>query len=191
MPFSFKRLEIPDLVLIEPKVFEDERGFFMETYREGDFEKAGISEIFVQDNHSRSPKGVLRGLHYQKEPMAQGKLVRCVRGAIFDVAVDLRRGSPTYARWTGMVLSEANRLILWIPRGFAHGYVVLQGDAEVVYKTDNLYSVQHERGLIWNDPDLDIKWPVQNPILSEKDAKYPRLKDADHNFAYPINHNRR
>ena len=172
MPFLFKRLEIPDLVLIEPKVFEDERGFFMETYREPDFEKAGISQDFVQDNHSRSKKGVLRGLHYQKEPMAQGKLVRCVRGAIFDVGVDLRRGSPTYARWVGTVLSEENRLSLWIPRGFAHGYLALENESEVIYKTDNLYSPKHERGIIWNDPDIGIQWPIENPIVSKKDGEY-------------------
>jgi dTDP-4-dehydrorhamnose 3,5-epimerase len=180
MPFNFKSLEISEVILIEPTVFEDVRGFFMESYHQRDFEKAGIPLVFVQDNHSRSKKGVLRGLHYQKEPMAQGKLVRCVRGAIFDVAVDIRRGSPTYGKWVGVVLSEENRNILWIPKGFAHGYLALQDDNEVLYKTDRLYSPDHERGIIWNDPDLAIEWPMQSPIISDKDAKYPRLKNADH-----------
>ncbi|MCI0530133.1 MAG: dTDP-4-dehydrorhamnose 3,5-epimerase, partial [Nitrospira sp.] len=131
MLFSFKRLEIPDVLLIEPEAFQDARGFFMEIYHQKDFKKAGITQNFVQDNHSRSKKGVVRGLHYQNEPMAQGKLVRCVRGSVFDVAVDLRKGSPTYTRWLSVTLSESNRSILWIPRGFAHGYMALQDDAEV------------------------------------------------------------
>ncbi len=184
MPFNFKKLEIPDVVLIEPAVFEDDRGFFMETYHQEDFRNAGIAEAFVQDNHSRSQKGVLRGLHYQKDPMAQGKLVRCVNGAIFDVAVDLRKGSPTCNRWIGVVLSETNRLILWIPKGFAHGYVALEDGTEVLYKTDNPYSRPHERGIIWNDPQLGIKWPIDGPTVSKKDAQYPSFKDADHNFRY-------
>ena len=185
MPFNFKRLEIPAVILVEPTVFEDERGFFMETYHRRDFEKAGISEDFVQDNHSRSQKGVLRGLHFQKDPMAQGKLVRCVRGAIFDVAVDLRKGSPTWGKWVSMVLTELNRLLLWIPKGFAHGYVALQDNTEVLYKTDNLYSRSHERGIIWNDSQLGIKWPIANPMVSKKDSQYPSFKDADHAFHDP------
>jgi len=184
MPFNVKKLEVSDLILIEPKAFEDERGFFMETYHQEDFKRAGIAEVFVQDNHSRSQKGVLRGLHFQKDPMAQGKLVRCVRGAIFDVAVDLRKGSPTSSKWVGVVLSETNRLILWIPKGFAHGYVALEDSTEVLYKTDNPYSPSHERGIIWNDPQLGIKWPVDEPTVSKKDAQYPNFKDADHNFVY-------
>jgi dTDP-4-dehydrorhamnose 3,5-epimerase len=186
MPFDFKRLEIPDVVLIEPAVFEDDRGFFMETYRQKEFEKICIAQVFVQDNHSRSKKGVLRGLHYQKEPVAQGKLVRCIRGVIFDVAVDLRQGSPTFGKWIGTTLSEENRHILWIPRGFAHGYVALEDNTEVFYKTDNLYSVQHERGIIWNDPEINIRWPVSSPIVSQKDTTYPKLREMDHNFVYEV-----
>ena len=179
MPFIFKNLEIPDVILIEPRVFEDERGFFMETYHQRDFEKAGIHQLFVQDNHSRSKKGVLRGLHYQKEPMAQGKLVRCVRGAVFDVAVDIRKGSSTYGKWTGIVLSEENRQILWVPRGFAHGYLAQDDNTEIIYKTDQFYSPEHERGILWKDPDLAIRWPIENPKVSEKDAMLPKLKEAD------------
>jgi dTDP-4-dehydrorhamnose 3,5-epimerase len=177
-------MEIPEVILIEPAIFEDERGFFMETFHRQEFDKAGISEDFVQDNHSRSRKGVLRGLHYQKDPMAQGKLVRCVRGAIFDVAVDLRKGSPTWGKWVGMDLTELNRLLLWIPRGFAHGYVALQDHTEVLYKTDNLYSPSHERGIIWNDSQLEIKWPITSPAVSKKDAQYPSFKGADYDFHY-------
>ncbi len=184
MLFSIKKLEIPDVLFIEPESFQDARGFFMETYHQKDFEKAGMTQNFVQDNHSRSKKGVVRGLHYQNEPMAQGKLVRCVRGTVFDVAVDLRKESPTYTHWLSVTLSEINRFMLWIPRGFAHGYMTLQDDAEVIYKVDNFYSPQHERGIIWNDPDLGIKWPVQDPIVSEKDNRYPKLKEADYNFRY-------
>lgn len=184
MPFNFKALDVPDIILIEPRVFEDARGYFMETYHQRDFEKFGISRVFVQDNHSRSRKGVIRGLHYQKEPMAQGKLVRCVRGAVFDVAVDLRLGSPSYGKWVGITLSEANRLMLWIPRGFAHGYAALEEHSEILYKTDNLYSAEHERGVVWNDPEIGIQWPVTVPIISEKDAQYPKLREADHNFVY-------
>ena len=179
MRFTFTNLEIPEIVLIEPHAFEDERGFFMETYHRKDFEKAGIPQIFVQDNHSRSKKNVLRGLHYQKEPMAQGKLVRCVRGAVFDVAVDIRKESSTFGKWIGTVLSEENRFILWIPRGFSHGYLALQDDTEVLYKTDQIYSPEHERGIIWNDPEIAIKWPVETPIVSKKDAKFPTLKHAN------------
>lgn len=184
MPFNFKKLEIPDVVLIEPVVFKDERGFFMETYHQENFRKAGITEVFVQDNHSHSQKGVLRGLHYQKEPMAQGKLVRCVRGSIYDVAVDLREGSPSCGKWVGMVLTEMSRLMLWIPKGFAHGYIALEDATEVLYKTDNLYSRSHERGIIWSDPQLGIKWPIHGPMVSRKDGQYPRFNDADHLFRY-------
>jgi dTDP-4-dehydrorhamnose 3,5-epimerase len=186
VPFIFKRLEIPDVVLIQPRVFEDARGFFMETYQQREFEKFGIAQPFIQDNHSRSKKGVLRGLHYQKDPMAQGKLVRCTRGAVFDVAVDLRRGSPTYGQWVGRVLSEESKLILWIPRGFAHGYTALEDNTEVFYKTDNLYSVHHERGIIWSDPEIGIQWPMVSPIVSDKDATFPKFREADHNFVYGV-----
>jgi len=178
MPFEFKRLEIPDVILIKPKVFGDERGFFMETYKRTDFEKAGIRGEFVQDNHSRSRYGVLRGLHFQREPYAQAKIVRAVRGVIYDVAVDLRKDSPTFGKWVGVILSEFNKWQLYIPRGFAHGFVVLSDVADVVYKVDNLYAPDYEGGIIWNDPELDIDWPIDEPIVSEKDRKWPTLKEA-------------
>ena len=184
MPFTFKRLGIPAVILIEPKVFEDGRGFFMETYKMPDFAAAGIGVNFVQENHSRSGKGVLRGLHYQNPPFAQGKLVTVVKGEIFDVAVDIRKGSPTWGKWVRVILSEGNRNILYVPSGFAHGFCVLSEIAEVVYKTTSVYSAESEAGIIWNDGDLNIEWPVKEPILSEKDATWPTLKNADIRFYY-------
>lgn len=188
MPFEFIRTEIPEVVLIKPKVFGDERGFFMETYKKSEFEKFGIDTDFVQDNHSRSVKGVLRGLHFQKEPYAQGKLIRCIRGKIFDVAVDIRKGSPTFGKWVGFELSEENKYLLWIPKGFAHGFLTLSDEAEVIYKVSGAeYNPQSEAGIIWNDPDISINWPlegIEKIILSEKDKKLPRLKDTDLNFFY-------
>ncbi len=177
MPFEFVRLSIPDVILIKPKVFEDERGFFMETYKKSDFERAGIKCEFVQDNHSKSKYGVLRGLHFQKEPYAQAKIVRCVRGVIYDVAVDLRRNSQTFGKYVAVILSEFNGYMLYIPRGFAHGFLVLSDEAEVIYKVDNEYAPEYECGLIWNDPDVNIPWPIDNPILSEKDRKWPTLRE--------------
>lgn len=177
MPFEFVKMEIPDVILIKPKIFEDERGFFMETYKRQDFERAGIKGEFVQDNHSKSRYGVLRGLHFQKKPYAQAKIVRCVKGIIYDVAVDLRNNSPTFGRYVNAILSEHNKYMLYIPRGFAHGFLVLSNEAEVVYKVDNPYAPDHEGGLIWNDPDVNISWPIDNPILSQKDQKWPTLKD--------------
>lgn len=184
MPFEFKRLEIPDIVLIKPVLFSDERGFFLETYKERDFVMAGIDIRFVQDNHSMSKKGVLRGLHYQKEPMAQGKLIRCIKGEIRDVVVDIRRGSPWYGKWLSVNLSEENRLMLYIPPGFAHGFCVLTDVAEIIYKTTAEYSPEHERGIIWNDPDLNIDWCIDDPIVSPRDMRLPLLRDADNNFIY-------
>jgi len=184
MPFAFKRLEIPEVVLIEPKVFEDGRGFFMETYKMPDFVTAGIKGNFVQENHSRSTKGVLRGLHYQNPPFAQGKLVRAVRGEIFDVAVDIRKGSPTWGKWVGVILSEGNKNTIYVPEGFAHGFYVLSEIAEVLYKTTSVYSPEAAAGIIWNDEDLNIEWPVIEPILSEKDKNLPTLKNADIRFYY-------
>jgi dTDP-4-dehydrorhamnose 3,5-epimerase len=184
MPFTFKKLDIPEVILIEPEIFPDERGFFMETYKYSDFIPMGFKEHFVQDNFSQSARGVLRGLHFQKNPNAQGKLVQCVRGHIFDVAVDIRRGSPTFGRWVGMELSEENKRILYIPSGFAHGFVVLSENAAVVYKCTKEYVSRDDRGIIWNDPDINILWPVKDPVLSEKDASLPLLKDADNNFEY-------
>lgn len=177
MPFEFKRLEIPDVILIKPKVFEDERGFFMETYKKPDFEKAGIKGEFVQDNHSKSKHGVLRGLHFQKDPYVQAKIVRCIRGVIYDVAVDLRKNSPTFGKYVGVILSEYNKYQLYIPKGFAHGFVVLSDVGEVVYKVDNVYAPDYEGGLIWNDPDVNIQWPIEDPIVSPKDQKWPTLRE--------------
>ncbi len=182
--FTFERLEIPDVVLIKPEAFKDFRGFFMETYNYREFEAFGINDNFVQDNHVRSIKGVLRGLHYQLKERAQAKLVRVVRGEIFDVAVDIRKGSPYYGKWVGVRLSEENWKMLYIPQGFAHGFCVLSPVAEVLYKTTDFYSPQHERGIIWNDPELAIKWPVRNPLLSPKDEKWPLFRDAENDFTY-------
>lgn len=186
MPFTSTPLEIPEVLIIEPKVFGDERGFFMEVYNKKDFEEIGLSQEFVQDNHSKSTKDVLRGLHYQKDPMAQGKLVRCVRGAILDVAVDIRKGSPTYGKWVSAEITAENKKLIWVPRGFAHGFITLEDDTEVIYKVDNLYSPENDRGIAWNDPDVGVEWPTDNPILSDKDSKQPLLKDADNNFVYGV-----
>ena len=184
MPFTFTHLEIPDIILIEPRVFGDARGFFLETYKYSDFEKAGVPENLVQINHSQSTAGVLRGLHYQKEPQAQGKLVSCVRGAIFDVGVDIRVGSPTYGQWVGEELSAANHRLLYIPPGFAHGFCVLSDVADVIYQVTAEYAPDLDRGIIWDDPDIGITWPIERPDLSAKDAAQPRLRDADNNFVY-------
>lgn len=184
MPFKFQRLEIPDVILIEPEVFSDERGFFMETYKYSELFAFGIKEHFLQDNHSRSAKGVLRGLHYQNPPKAQGKLVRVILGEVFDVAVDIRKGSPTYGRWVGVVLSSENKRMLYIPPGFAHGFCVLSDVAEVLYKVTEEYAPECEAGIIWNDPEIGIQWPIKNPVLSLKDARWPSLKGANNQFVY-------
>ena len=184
MRFRFERLEIPEVILVEPKVFRDDRGFFMETYRRNDFVEFGIDKYFVQVNHSLSTKDTLRGLHYQKEPMAQGKLIRVVRGEIFDVGVDIRQGSPTYGRYVSQILSNVNRLMLYIPQGFAHGFCVLSDEAEVTYLTTEVYAPEYERGITWDDGEIAISWPIKNPIVSEKDAGQPNLRDADINFEY-------
>jgi len=177
MPFEFKRLEIPEAILIKPKVFEDDRGFFLETYKKEDMEKIGIKAEFVQDNHSRSERGVIRGLHFQKEPYAQAKIVRCIRGIIYDVMVDLRKNSSTFSRYLGLVLSEDNKDQLYVPRGCAHGFLVLSDVAEVVYKVDNGYAPEYEGGLIWSDPDVDVSWPLDDLIISKRDRLWPTLKD--------------
>ena len=182
MPFNFKKLEIPDLILIEPVIFGDERGFFTETYRFSDFKTAGITYQFVQDNHSKSKKNILRGLHYQLNPKVQGKLIRVVRGKVFDVAVDIRKNSPYYKKWVGVILSEENKNMFWIPPGFAHGFLVLEDDTEVFYKATAEYSQELDRGILWNDPAIGIRWSVENPIISEKDAKNPLLSNAENNF---------
>lgn len=184
MPFSFISLEIPGLILVEPKVFADDRGFFTETYKASDFAAHGIPGPFVQENYSHSVQGVLRGLHFQKAPAAQGKLVSVICGEIFDVAVDIRQGSPTYGRWAGVTLSAANHRLLYIPAGFAHGFCVLSAEADVVYRVTVEYAPQHDRGIRWDDPALGIAWPVNAPLLSLKDARLPLLAEADHNFSY-------
>jgi len=175
-------------MLIGPRAFSDDRGYFMETYKYSDFVSAGIAESFVQDNYSRSGRGVLRGLHYQKNPSGQGKLVQCITGKIFDVAVDIRKGSPYFGRWVGMELSEENNLMLYIPAGFAHGFVVVSGTADVVYKCTREYAPADDRGIIWNDPVIGIRWPVNEPVLSAKDSAHPRLEDAENNFKYKDSH---
>ena len=165
-------LAIPDVMLITPDVFSDERGFFLESYHEGKFREAGITERFVQDNHSKSVKGVLRGFHFQKPPFAQGKLVRVSVGEVFDVAVDLRKKSPTYGKWVAYPLIASTFQMLYIPPGFAHGFEVISDTAEFQYKCTRLYEPSAEEGLMWNDPDLAIDWPLSNPTLSHKDSNY-------------------
>ncbi|MBA2074279.1 dTDP-4-dehydrorhamnose 3,5-epimerase [Aeromonas veronii] len=164
------KTEIPDVLLFEPNVFGDERGFFFESFNHKKFEQAvGYSVTFVQDNHSKSSKGVLRGLHYQLSPHAQGKLVRCVAGEVFDVAVDIRVGAPTFGKWVGVHLSAENKKQLWIPEGFAHGFVTLSETAEFLYKTTEYYHPESEASIIWNDSTLNIKWPISDIKLSKKD----------------------
>ncbi len=178
MPFEFKKYNISDVKLIIPKIFNDERGFFLESYKKSDFFNNGIKDEFNQDNHSKSTKGVLRGLHYQASPKGQAKIVRCIRGAIFDVAVDIRKNSPTFGKWIGEELTEENKHMLYIPEGFAHGFVVLSDEAELNYKASNEYSKEHDRGILWNDPDININWGIDYiPLISEKDKNQPRLKD--------------
>ena len=169
--------ELPGVLIIEPKVFGDARGFFMETWHAERYAAAGIPSKFVQDNCSRSSKGILRGLHFQ-EPKGQGKLVHVLNGAVLDVAVDVRRGSPTFGKHVAVELTDQNRRQLWIPPGFAHGFCVLSESADFLYKCTELYSPEHDAGIAWNDPDVGIAWPVTDPKLSAKDAALPRLKDA-------------
>jgi len=171
------KTKLDGCVIIEPKVFGDERGFFLETFQaERYISEAGITLPFVQDNHSRSSKSVLRGLHFQKTK-PQGKLVRVVRGQVYDVAVDIRKGSPTYGQWEGVILSEENKTQLWVPPGFAHGFVVLSDTADFEYKCTDYYDPSDEGSILWNDSDLDIPWPIDNPILSNKDARADSLAD--------------
>jgi len=178
---KFIPTQVPDVLLIEPKIFSDERGFFMETYQTQTFALAGLVTPFVQDNHSRSCQGTLRGLHYQIR-QAQGKLIRVVAGEIFDVAVDMRRSSPTFGKWVGLFISDRNKLQMWIPPGFAHGFLVMSDWADVVYKATDYYAPQWERTILWNDPDMGIEWPILEgklPILSYKDAQGKRLSEAE------------
>ncbi|WP_340621453.1 dTDP-4-dehydrorhamnose 3,5-epimerase [Xenorhabdus siamensis] len=171
---------IPDVLIFEPKVFGDERGFFFESFNQKVFEEAvGRSVTFVQDNHSKSSKGVLRGLHYQLEPYTQGKLVRCISGEVFDVAVDIRKNSPTFGQWIGVNLSADNKRHFWIPEGFAHGFLTLSDTAEFLYKTTNYYAPQYEGSIMWNDEKLAIEWPLEiTPQLSAKDQTAPAFKNA-------------
>jgi len=178
---QFEPTQIPDVVLVKPAVFGDARGFFMETWEERKFAAAGIPVRFVQDNQSRSAQHILRGLHYQVQ-QPQGKLVRVISGAVFDVAVDLRRSSPTFGKWVGVTLSEENKHSLWVPPGFAHGFLVLSPSADFVYKCTDFYAPQYERSIRWDDPDLGIRWPLPagvQPSLSQKDANGASLRDAD------------
>ncbi|MCY3413635.1 MAG: dTDP-4-dehydrorhamnose 3,5-epimerase [Candidatus Heimdallarchaeota archaeon] len=182
MPFEFQRLEIPDVILVKPKLFKDDRGSFMESYKKSDFLMNGIDVNFVQDNESISDIGVIRGLHYQIKPKDQGKLVRVIKGKILDVAVDIRNESPTFGKYVARELTESNKYMLWIPSGFAHGFLSLEDNTIVNYKVSNEYSKEHEASIIWNDNQLNIDWGLKNPKISEKDLLSPSLKNAIINF---------
>ena len=176
MPFSFKSLKISDIILIEPKSFPDNRGLFFESFKESDFASNGIKTKFVQDNFSHSIHSVIRGLHFQKPPKAQAKLVTVLKGKILDVAVDIRKNSPTYGKWVSEILSDNEHKLLYVPEGFAHGFSVLSDEADVMYKVSNEYSPEDECGIIWNDPDLSIDWLCKNPIISSSDSNLPLLE---------------
>lgn len=177
------RLTLEGALLLEPTVYRDSRGFFMESYKEVLLQEAGISTSFIQDNQSYSAEPhVLRGLHYQANPKAQTKLLRVVSGAIYDVIVDLRRNSPTFGRWESIILSEYNHRQILIPKGFAHGFCTLVPDTRILYKVDEYYAPESDRGILWNDPALGIDWPTSEPILSEKDRQHPQFREADLNF---------
>ncbi|WP_339267472.1 dTDP-4-dehydrorhamnose 3,5-epimerase [Paenibacillus sp. FSL R5-0470] len=183
---KFTPTELEGVLIVEPAVFGDHRGWFMETFSEAKFQEQGLKLDFVQDNQSFSAtKGTLRGLHYQINPKAQSKLVRCTKGAIFDVAVDIRHGSPSYGKWFGIELTADNKKQLLIPKGFAHGFMTLTDDVEVQYKCDELYAPECDGGILWNDPEIGIEWPMHiQPVLSVKDEKAPLLKESKHNFVY-------
>ncbi len=178
MPFKFEKTNIDGVILIKPKVFGDNRGFFLETYEKSEFKKIDIKGEFIQENHSKSEKGVIRGIHFQIGKFAQAKLVRCIRGELLDVAIDLRMNSPTFGQYIKEILSEENKYLLYLPRGIGHGFAALSKYTELVYKVDNSYSLENEGGIIWNDPGLKIDWPFKSPILSEKDKKWPSLEKA-------------
>ncbi len=183
MSFNFESTDIKEVKIITPNVLFDERGLFFESYKSSLFKLNDMPDDFVQINHSKSTKGVLRGLHYQLNPKAQTKLIRCIRGSIFDVAVDIRQNSPTYSKWVGVELSEENKKMLYIPAGFAHGFFVLSDEAEVCYQCSEEYSPEHDAGILWNDPEIGIEWGlVGTPIVSDKDNKNPLLIDAKNNF---------
>ncbi len=175
--------ELPGVLIVEPQVFADRRGFFLESYNQQRYAEHGIDVAFVQDNHSRSARGTLRGLHYQAPP-GQGKLVRVVAGEVFDVAVDIRRGSPTYGRWVGVTRSAENHRQLYVPTGFAHGFCVVSESADFLYKVTSYYAPAEERGIAWDDPALGIEWPVQDPILSDRDRHHPPLAEAPREYVY-------
>ncbi|MFH1542702.1 MAG: dTDP-4-dehydrorhamnose 3,5-epimerase [bacterium] len=182
--FKFSQApNIPDILIVESKAFADERGFFMESYNKGNFDKEGFPEPFIQDNLSKSAKGVVRGLHYQKKPNPMGKLVSCIQGKIFDVGVDVRKGSKTFGQWFGLELSEENKKMLYLPPGFAHGFLSLEDNTFVAYKCTGLYSPHDERAVLWNDPDIEIDWPLDavggQVNVSDKDKIAPQLKNAD------------
>ena len=182
MPFTFAKLALPDVVAVRTEVFIDERGRFAETFRASAFREIGLSGTFVQHNHSVSRREVLRGLHYQLRPAAQGKLIRVVSGKIYDVAVDLRRSSAHFGRWVAVTLTAGPDAMVYVPDGFAHGFCVMSDEAEVTYYCTAEYAPELERGIIWNDPNLAIDWPASAPLLSDKDKKYPAFKDAEYNF---------
>ncbi len=176
MPFTFTQTELPGVIKIDPKIFPDMRGYFMESFKKSEFIKTGIDFSFNQDNHSFSKSGVIRGLHFQKYPNEQGKLVSVISGEIFDVAVDIRPNSKTFSKWVGVILSEQNGAMLWIPPGFAHGFQALK-DSHVYYKATNEFSKKDDAGIRWNDPTISIKWPIHDPVVSAKDSKLPFLND--------------
>lgn len=176
MPFEFQKTDLEGVVIIQPKLFPDERGEFAEMYKYSDFVAAGITDRFAQTNYSKSMKGVLRGMHYQLAPMAQAKLVRVTAGSVYDVAIDIRENSPTYGKWVGVTLTSELKNMLYIPEGFAHGFCALEDGTQMVYNCSREYSPEHERGIIWNDPAINITWPITNPILAQRDASYPKLE---------------
>lgn len=182
MDSNFKKLSIPDVILIQPKILSDDRGFFYENFKQSEFIKNGIPK-FVQENYSHSKNNVIRGLHFQRNPKPQAKLISVMNGKIFDVAVDLRKSSPTFGSWISEILSDENHKSLYIPEGFAHGFCVLSNTADVIYKTNREFSAEFDSGIIWNDPEINISWPITNPILSEKDKKLPNLKNSKNNFS--------
>jgi len=179
MTYKFQRLGISDVIIVEPQLFPDNRGFFFESFKESEFISNGIDKRFVQDNFSHSTHGVIRGLHYQKNPKSQAKLVTVLKGKIFDVAVDIRKNSSTFGKWVGEILSDENHKLIYIPEGFAHGFCVLSDYADVIYKASNEYSPENEKGVIWNDSKINISWPIKNPIISNKDNKLPSLQILD------------
>ncbi|MDP3283925.1 MAG: dTDP-4-dehydrorhamnose 3,5-epimerase [Desulfobacterales bacterium] len=179
MSITVKALSIPDIILVQPRVFPDGRGCFFEIFKESDFHAADLPVHFPQDNFSFSGKNVIRGLHYQKYPKTQGKIVTVLKGRIFDVAVDIRRNSPTYLKWISLELDDENRFMLYIPPGFAHGFLALSEVVHLMYKCTNEYDPKLDAGIRWDDPDIDVKWPLKNPVLSEKDANLPYARDAE------------